>query len=160
MTKELPLSIAISALIKDNKILLIKRIKGDYIGLWALPGGKIENNEHLSQAAVREIKEESGIKAKFKQHLGFVSEHLIENNKIIKHFLLHICELIPETTEIKNNREGNLKWFNLTELESIKHKLVPSDFLMIEKIIKNKESNYYDCILEKINDDYFLRKFE
>ena len=40
--KELPLAVAISALIKDNKILLIKRLRGDYVGLLGLPGGKIE----------------------------------------------------------------------------------------------------------------------
>jgi len=38
--KELPLAVAISALIKDNQILLIKRLKGDYVGLLGLPGGK------------------------------------------------------------------------------------------------------------------------
>ena len=84
-----------------------------------MPGGKIEKNEHLSRAAIREIQEEAGINTKFKSHLGFVSEHLIENNQIQKHFLLHVCELIQKTTEIKNNQEGNLKWFNLDELEKM-----------------------------------------
>ena len=40
--KELPLAVVITALVKDNKILLIKRMKGDYVGLLGLPGGKIE----------------------------------------------------------------------------------------------------------------------
>jgi ADP-ribose pyrophosphatase YjhB (NUDIX family) len=158
--KELPLSIAISALINDKKILLIKRIKGDYIGLWGLPGGKIEKNEHLSEAAIREIYEESGIISKFKSHLGFVSEHLIEKGSIIQHFLLHICELIPQSIEIKNNQEGNLAWFDLDSINEMKEKIIPSDFLMIEKIIKNKESNYFNCVLEKIDNDYILKKFE
>lgn len=157
--KELPLSVAISALIHQNNILLIKRARGNYIGLWGLPGGKIEKGEHLSEAAVREIFEESGIKSEFKNHLGFISEHLIENGNIAQHFLLHICELNPQSTEITNNREGDLSWFDLDGIEDIKDKIIPSDFLIMERLIKNKEKNYYDCVLEKIGNDYILRKF-
>jgi ADP-ribose pyrophosphatase YjhB (NUDIX family) len=158
--KELPLAVAISALIKDNKILLIKRVRGDYIGLLGLPGGKIEKNEHLSEAAVREILEESGIESNFKNHLGFVSEHLIENNTVLQHLLLHICELEPLTTNILNDSEGKLAWFNLDNLQNIKDQIIPSDFLIIEKIIKNKEKGYYNCILEKNGENYSLKKFD
>ena len=158
--QENPLSVVISALIKNNQILLIKRIRGDYIGLWGLPGGKIEKEEHLSEAAKREILEESGIESSFKNYLGFVSEHLIENGKILQHFLLHICELEPKTTEILNNSEGKLDWFHLNHLSSFKEKIIPSDFLIIEKIVKNKEKKYYNCIIEKKGNIYLLKKFE
>jgi 8-oxo-dGTP diphosphatase len=158
--KELPLSVAISALIKDNKILLIKRVRGDYVGLWGLPGGKIEKNEHVSEAAVREIFEESGIKSEFKNHLGFVSEHLIEDGEVVKHFLLHVCELNPLTTHVTNNEEGRLEWFDLDELEQLKNKIIPSDYPMIKKIVINREKNYYDCVLEKIGEEHVLKKFE
>jgi len=158
--KELPLSIAISALIKDNKILLIKRERGDYVGLLGLPGGKIKKQEHLSEAAVREIEEESGIKCKFKEHLGTVSEHLVENNIIVEHFLLHICELEPLTTKILNNQEGKLNWYDLDQLEELKNQIIPSDYPMIERIVRNKERKYFDCVIEKSGDDHVLKKFE
>ena len=158
--KELPLAVAISALIKDNQILLIKRLKGDYVGLLGLPGGKIEKNEHLSEAAIREILEESGIESDFKNYLGFVSEHLIENGNILQHFLLHVCELEPKTANILNDSEGKLAWFNLDDLQNLKDKIIPSDFLIIKKIVKNREKGYYNCILEKSGDNYFLKKFE
>jgi len=158
--KEIPLAVAISALIKDNQILLIKRVRGDYVGLLGLPGGKIEKNEHLSEAAVREILEESGIESNFKNYSGLVSEHLIENGNILQHFLLHVCELEPKTTDILNDSEGKLAWFNLDELQNLKDKIIPSDFLIIEKIVKNREKRYYNCILEKNGDTYFLKKFE
>lgn len=49
------IALAGCAIIKDRKILLIRRIK---TGWYELPGGKIENNENATLAAVREIKEE------------------------------------------------------------------------------------------------------
>lgn len=159
--KEFPLPVAIAAVIKDNKILLHKRIRGDYVGFLGLPGGKIQRGEHPSDTAVREIFEESGIKSAFKNHLGFVSEHLIENGEILHHFLLHICELEPEGTDIKiNTKEGSLDWFELNDIQNIKDQIIPSDFLMIKKIVLNKEKNYYICIIEKVGDAHILKQFE
>ncbi len=146
-TKNLPLSVVICALVHDNKILLIKRAKGDYVGLLGLPGGKIEKNEHLHQAAIREIFEESGIKANFFGHLGLVSEHLIDEYGIIaNHFLLHICRLAPQNTEIKNGKEGKLNWFDLANIGNIKNKVIPSDFIIIDKMVKSKGKNYYNSL--------------
>jgi len=154
------LPVAMSVIVQDSKILLIKRIRGDYAGLWAIPGGKIEENEHVSDAAVREVLEESGIKTEFKKHLGFVSEHLMEDGNIIRHFLLHVCELVPKSAEITNGKEGRLEWFDLGNIEHLKNEIIPSDFLVIEKMIKAKEKNYYNCIIEKSGNEHILRKFE
>ena len=158
--RELPLSVAISALVKDGNILLIKRARGDYAGLWGMPGGKIEKNEHLSEAAVREIREETGIESEFRSLLGFVSEHLVENGSVSAHLLLHVCELFPLSDEISCNAEGQSEWFSMDEIESMRSQIIPSDFLMIEKFVKSREGNYYNCILEKVGDEYKLRKFE
>lgn len=49
---------------ESNKILLIQRKSDPYQGKWALPGGFIEMNETLEQAAIRELKEETGVEAK------------------------------------------------------------------------------------------------
>ncbi len=157
---ERPLSVAISALVNENKILLIKRVKGNFIGLWGLPGGNIEKNEHLSDAAIREIEEETGIKSRFINHLGVVSEHIIDGETVDSHFLLHVCHLNPITTEVVSKKEGELKWFDLDKVESMKDMIIPSDILMIENFLKKKEKSYYSCVLEKNGDDYILKKFE
>ncbi|MBS3162777.1 NUDIX hydrolase [Candidatus Woesearchaeota archaeon] len=152
-----PLSVAISALIQNSKILLIKRIKGDYMGFLGLPGGKVELNEHISEAAIREIFEESKITSTFDEHLGIVSELLVENNKVQKHFILHICKLTPTSTEILEDKEGQLKWYDLNELEKLN--IIPSDYEIIKNLVLKKEKNYFNCISEKEGDNYILRKF-
>jgi len=159
MPSEKPLAVALAAVIKDNKILLIKRIKGDYIGLRALPGGKIEMDEHFADAARREVLEESGIETEFNEYLGLVSEHLVENGEV-RHFLLHVSRLHPKTTEISNGVEGILEWFDLDSIGTKKDLIVPSDYLMIEKMAIGGEGNYYECVIEKSGDSHTLKKFE
>ena len=51
------------ALFKDRKILVVKRGRAPFAGLWSLPGGKVEGSETPRQAVCRELKEETGIEA-------------------------------------------------------------------------------------------------
>lgn len=52
-----------SAVLVENegKFLLGKRNKKNYFGYWIIPGGGVRWGETIQQAAIREIKEETGI---------------------------------------------------------------------------------------------------
>lgn len=45
---------------KDGKYLLVQEIKPAIYGLWNLPAGHVEDGETNEQAAIREMKEETG----------------------------------------------------------------------------------------------------
>lgn len=51
------------ALIRRTDVLLIQRKREPAMGLWTLPGGRLEPGETAEQAAIREIKEELGLTA-------------------------------------------------------------------------------------------------
>ncbi len=54
---------------KSLKLLMIKRGNHPYKGHWALPGGFVEMNENLEEAALRELKEETGLDKLFLEQL-------------------------------------------------------------------------------------------
>lgn len=49
-----------------NSILLLRKYNGD----WVLPKGKVEKNEKISQAALREVFEEGSVKGEIVKYLG------------------------------------------------------------------------------------------
>ena len=51
------------AVFKGDTVLLVQRGRAPFRGLWSLPGGSIEPGESASEAALRELKEETGITA-------------------------------------------------------------------------------------------------
>ncbi len=54
---------------EDLKVLLIQRNIEPFKGKWALPGGFIHLDETLEKAALRELREETGIKSVFLEQL-------------------------------------------------------------------------------------------
>lgn len=57
MTEDLPNAASV-AIVRDGKVLLIKRAYAPYQHLWTLPGGRMEPGETVEQCAIREVQEE------------------------------------------------------------------------------------------------------
>lgn len=49
-----------------NTILLLRKFNGD----WVLPKGRVESNEDIRDTALREVLEESGVKAEIIKYIG------------------------------------------------------------------------------------------
>jgi ADP-ribose pyrophosphatase YjhB (NUDIX family) len=55
--------------IVGNAILLLRKYNGD----WVLPKGRVEENEEISKTALREVLEESGVKAEIVKYIGEIT---------------------------------------------------------------------------------------
>lgn len=66
-----------------NAVLLLKKFNGD----WVLPKGRVEKNEKIEEAALREVLEESGVRAEILDYIGMVHykyKNLKENKMVYK----------------------------------------------------------------------------
>ena len=61
-----------------NAILLLRKFNGD----WVLPKGKVEEGENNEEAALREVAEETGVKAETLKYLGEI--HYMKIDLFIK----------------------------------------------------------------------------
>lgn len=58
---ENPPNAASVAIVREGKVLLIKRAYAPYQHLWTLPGGRLDPGETIEQCAIREVAEEVGL---------------------------------------------------------------------------------------------------
>lgn len=61
-------------IIREGKILLIRRVNNPFKNKWALPGGYVEYGEKVEDAAIREVLEETGLKVEIDKLFGVYSD--------------------------------------------------------------------------------------
>jgi len=67
----LTVDLAITTREPRPRVLLIRRKKDPFAGNWALPGGFVEENEKLADAARRELEEETGVAVAYLARVNF-----------------------------------------------------------------------------------------
>jgi ADP-ribose pyrophosphatase YjhB (NUDIX family) len=50
-----------AAIVRDGKVLLVRRARNPALGIYTLPGGGVETGETLMQAVTREVREETSL---------------------------------------------------------------------------------------------------
>jgi len=101
----------------DSKILLAKRAFEPSKGEWGLPGGFMELNETLNEAASRELKEETNLKGEVTSILSTCSHH----GSIFGDILL-IC-VTMDVTDFSKIKAGDdaeeLAFFDINDLPEL-----------------------------------------
>jgi 8-oxo-dGTP pyrophosphatase MutT (NUDIX family) len=116
---------AVALVVNDTgEILLIRRTDN---GNWALPGGAIEMNESVADAAIRETFEETGIRVEVTGLLGVYSDprhviHFTSNDEVRREFSVVVIArpvggeptLSAESSEVRWVASGDLAGYTLS----------------------------------------------
>ena len=131
-----PLPIVLVAVIHKDKILLVKRNKRPYKNYWSMIGGKLLLHEDIKDAAIRLVKEKTGLDSEFIS-LNNIMHERVEGSGIVKHsFILLFTNVAVKNIGFKETRAGELKWFKIMDLKS--EKIIPSDYWLIKNSLNRK----------------------
>ena len=104
-------------IIKDQKILLVKRKNDPFKDKWALPGGFVEYGEKTEDAVIREVLEETGLRTKITQLAGVYSD---PNRDPRGHTITIVYMLDIIGGELKAGDDASdVKFFNAEELPKL-----------------------------------------
>lgn len=111
--KETGLHVVAAFIKADNKVLFMKYAPHKiHANQWAIPGGKVDSNESLHEAIIREIKEETSLELDFRLLKSVFIQ--IQGTDFVYHMfeakIDHIVNDIPLTAE-----HTELSWWTLEE---------------------------------------------
>ncbi|MEU9690295.1 NUDIX hydrolase [Amycolatopsis japonica] len=138
------IAVAVSVFIQDDegRILMIRRTDND---LYSIPGGQLELGETLSQAAVREVREETGIECEVTGVVGLYSNpnHVIayDDGEVRQEF--SICfRAKPRGGQLRTSNESKeVGWVKVSDISALSTH--PSIELRLKHALRGNGSTYF-----------------
>lgn len=125
---------AIAVLVRETDVLLVQRSKDPDAGLWGFPGGHVELGETALQAAVRELREETGVLADAVDYLTNVDvlRH-DDTGTVTAHFLLAavLCDY-HSGSPVADDDALDAKWIAFADLHAGQYHLSDSVLEVID----------------------------
>lgn len=120
--------------VHDKKVLLVRRVRGEDTGEWAIPGGFVEKEEKIEDAIIREIEEETNIKVKVTGLVAVRNRLYKDENSVYFIFLL---KSTTEKMEVEQSEVDKAKFFTLTEIKKLKCLQTLSE-IIVTKALEDK----------------------
>ena len=123
------------AIINDDKILMLKRMDN---GKWTLPGGTMELNESLVDCALREVKEETGLRVSVKDIIGTYTDPDIRieysDGEVRREFTVVYFGEAEEGNVTIDNESSAYKWIPIVDVED--YPMAASQLVRIKDVLK------------------------
>jgi ADP-ribose pyrophosphatase YjhB (NUDIX family) len=122
------------AVVREHRLLLVRRASRHGRGNWQLPGGFIEPDETMEQAVVREVEEETGVVSEVQAVLGLRSRYDPQSGNGMYVILL----LTPIRGEpIADGREvDHAAYFSLDEIRQLSP-LPPVNWEIAQRVLSS-----------------------
>lgn len=121
----------------NNRILMVQEGQGVEKELWNFPSGRLEDNEKILNAAIREVEEETGYKISISGLLGIYNFISINNEHAI--FFCYVGQVTAGILKYDNNEIINVKWLSFDEINELNDDKLRTHTL-IRKVISDLRS--------------------
>jgi 8-oxo-dGTP diphosphatase len=114
--KEIVIVVSVS-IFKDDEVLIIKENKPTALNKWNFPSGRVEYGEDILNAALREVKEETGYVVKLISTTGVYNFNSSTDNQVL---LFHFtAEVTGGSLNLEEDEIIDSKWIKLNEIVDI-----------------------------------------
>jgi 8-oxo-dGTP diphosphatase len=109
----------VGALIHDDQghLLVVRRAREPGIGLWSVPGGRVERDETDQEAVVREVLEETSLHVTVGMRVGTVQRP--GPGDTIYDIRDYACSLSVVTAPVAGDDAADVRWVSRRELRSL-----------------------------------------
>lgn len=102
---------------RGDQVLMLYRHKEPNLGLWIAPGGKIDPGESPRECAVRELHEETGLRAVAPELRAVITE--LSPDPGWQWLMFVYCTQVEAGEAWGDGREGRLQWFPISEIANL-----------------------------------------
>jgi ADP-ribose pyrophosphatase YjhB (NUDIX family) len=119
---ERPFLAVSAAIMRDGKVLVVRRARKPALGVYTVPGGVVEAGETLLDAVAREVREETGLEIEPVALAGHREVILRdEDGRVNRHFVILCFAARLLSGEIRLNEElDEARWISPADLAGLK----------------------------------------
>ncbi len=150
-----PLAVVLALVVRDGRVLMIRRRHPPYTGRWCLIGGKVEPGESLTTAWRREVCEETGLEPVLEGLVGWVDEVLVADEGVLAHYHLWIGVGHLSGGLGGDTGEGEVAW-----VEPVDPAIAPTDRYIVQTFVGATAFRAERVVVRVRADGYWLESVE
>ena len=140
-------------IVQKNKILMVKEAAKAVYGQWNIPAGRVDEHELITDAAIREVYEETGCKVKLTGVLPISTVCLNNGNTVVR--ITFTADVIEENIKFDSDEILDVKWLDIDEVKNMTQEQLRA-YDVSTKIIKDFEDKKIFS-LEVFNSTKYIR---
>ena len=134
-----------AVVVKDGRVLLVRRGHEPSKGRWSLPGGMLELGEGLSAGVVREVKEETGLDVEVVELVELLDRVYREEDRVRYLYVIadYLCRVVGGELKAASDAEA-VRWVEWDrhgdlELDPVTVRVIEAGWQRARKLEKGGE---------------------
>ena len=119
-----------AVVVHEGRVLLVQRASEPGLGQWSLPGGLVEVGESLTDAVVREVREETGLAVEVVELIELVDRIYRDGERVRYHYVIadYLCRVVSGELKAASDAAA-VQWVERAEWNS--HSALKLDPMMV-----------------------------